>query len=212
MGELDAIEKKRKNPQGYFFRGIDDVTMAMKPILSKHGVFFTPSVQSQIREERLSKGGGALIYTVLSVEFTFYAEDGSSVKAVTVGEAMDSGDKSANKAMSAALKYALLETFCIPTEEDKDTENNNPDLIPSTQKTAEEVISDEHAKRNSDPAEYIMGFGKYKGQKLDQIDICQLNNYFEFLKKGDKPSRIVDDTLRAINRFLHSREVSVESK
>lgn len=40
-----------------------------------------------------------------------------------IGEAMDSGDKSCNKAMSAAQKYAFLQIFCIPTEEPKDTEN-----------------------------------------------------------------------------------------
>jgi hypothetical protein len=49
---------------------------------------------------------------------------------VTVGEAMDSGDKSANKAMSAAMKYALIETFSIPTAEDNDTENQTHQPLP----------------------------------------------------------------------------------
>jgi hypothetical protein len=47
-----------------------------------------------------------------------------------IGEAMDSGDKSANKAMSAAQKYALLQVFCIPTEEPKDTENETHTVEP----------------------------------------------------------------------------------
>ena len=33
-----------------------------------------------------------------------------------IGEAMDSGDKATNKAMSAAYKYAAFQTFAIPTE------------------------------------------------------------------------------------------------
>ena len=35
---------------------------------------------------------------------------------------MDSGDKATNKAMSAAYKYAALQTFCIPTEGDNDAD------------------------------------------------------------------------------------------
>ena len=36
------------------------------------------------------------------------------VTEVTFGEAMDSGDKATNKAMSVALKYLLIQTFQIP--------------------------------------------------------------------------------------------------
>ena len=44
------------------------------------------------------------------------AEDGSKTTARMIGEAMDSGDKATNKAMSAAYKYAAFQTFAIPTE------------------------------------------------------------------------------------------------
>jgi hypothetical protein len=66
------------------------------------------------------------------MKFTAYAEDGSSVESVTIGEAMDSGDKSMNKAMSTAYKYALMQIFCIPTEEDKDTENQTHEVAPKS--------------------------------------------------------------------------------
>jgi hypothetical protein len=35
---------------------------------------------------------------------------------------MDSADKSTNKAMSAAFKYAAMQAFCIPTEGDNDAD------------------------------------------------------------------------------------------
>jgi hypothetical protein len=60
----------------------------------------------------------------LTVEFDFYADDGSNVTAVGVGEAMDSSDKASNKAMSAAHKYVLMETFLIPTKDVKDVEKD----------------------------------------------------------------------------------------
>ena len=40
---------------------------------------------------------------------------------------MDSGDKATNKAMAAAFKYALFQTFCIPTEEMKDADAETPE-------------------------------------------------------------------------------------
>ncbi len=131
MAEVGSIGKDRKNlQQNYAFRGIDDVYNALKGPLSKNGVFIAPEVMSQLREERQTKNGGNLIYTVLTMKFVFYADDGSSFNVVTIGEAMDSGDKSANKAMSAALKYAFLQVFCIATEGDNDTENGSPEVKP----------------------------------------------------------------------------------
>jgi len=131
MKSVGAIEKGRRNQQqGYAFRGIDDVYAAFQHALVENGVFVVPSVTNISREERQTQKGGTLIYTTLTVEHVFYADDGSSIKAVTVGEAMDSGDKSTNKAMSAAMKYAMLEVFCVPTEGDNDTENASPQPAP----------------------------------------------------------------------------------
>lgn len=131
MGKVGAITKGRKNQsQGYAFRGIDDFYNAMQIPLSECGVFFVPEVLESSIIERATKSGGTLIYTTLKVAYTFYAKDGSSVRTVVIGEAMDSGDKSSNKAMSAALKYALMQVFCIPTEEDNDADAHTHVVAP----------------------------------------------------------------------------------
>lgn len=126
-----GISKSRKNSQGsgYMFRGIDDVYGALSPLLAEHGLCILPRVMSRTVTEQQSKAGGLLFYTVLHVEFDFVAaEDGSKHTVCTVGEAMDSGDKSSNKAMSAAYKYACFQAFCIPLEGDNDTENNTHEV------------------------------------------------------------------------------------
>lgn len=129
MGAVKAIAKNRKNSvQNYSFRGIDDLYNELNEHLAKAGIFFTSEVAEQKREERQNKSGGTLIYTVLRIKWTVYASDGSSVTTETVGEAMDSGDKSCNKAMSAAYKYALMQLFCIPTDEPKDTEEETHEI------------------------------------------------------------------------------------
>lgn len=125
MADIGAVEKTRKNPQqGYMFRGIDDFYGAVHSALSRHGVFPIPIVQSSERQERTTQKGGLMFHVVLRVATRFYAPDGSYVEAITIGEAMDTSDKASNKAMSAAMKYALIETFCIPTDDNSDTEND----------------------------------------------------------------------------------------
>lgn len=121
MADMDAIGKtKRNQQQNFMYRGVDDVMNALSPALVKHNVFITPEVLEQAREERKTVKGGTLIYSICKMRYKFFAEDGSFIEAVTVGEGMDSGDKATNKAMAAAFKYACFQVFCIPTEEMKD--------------------------------------------------------------------------------------------
>lgn len=129
-----GISKDRKNQQqGYSFRGIDDVYNALNGLLAKHDLVIIPTVISRAQTERQSAKGGILIYTTLDVEFEFIsAMDGSTHKARTVGEAMDSGDKSSNKAMAAAFKYAAMMVFCIPTEGDNDADATTHEVVPQS--------------------------------------------------------------------------------
>lgn len=131
MADLSSIEKSRKAEFGatkYNFRGIDDVYNAVHEVLAKHGVFSVPEVLSERSEQKETKNGIAM-YRILVIKYTFYCEDGSHVSAVVVGEGMDSGDKAANKAMSVAHKYAILQVFCIPTVEPKDPENEHQEVV-----------------------------------------------------------------------------------
>ena len=135
QGELakTGISKNRRNKQGegYMFRGIDDVYAALSPLLSQHGLCVIPRVIERICEERKSSSNRPLFYVTVHAEFDFVsAEDGSKHTAATFGEAMDSGDKATNKAMSAAYKYAAFMTFAIPTEGDNDADATTHDVVP----------------------------------------------------------------------------------
>lgn len=118
LKDMDAIGKNAENKQqGFKYRGIDDVYNAINPVLAKHGVYMTAEIVGKTREERASKSGGVLAFTSLHMRYHFRADDGSSVATEAEGEGMDSGDKSSNKAMAIAHKYALLQAFCIPTKD-----------------------------------------------------------------------------------------------
>jgi hypothetical protein len=95
----------------YPFRGVDDFIGALAQPLRDHGVFmmteildFHPSVR------------GSMNAVHMKVAFHFYGPAGDKVTATTLGEASDTADKASNKAMSAALKYALMQTFMIPVD------------------------------------------------------------------------------------------------
>lgn len=145
MNDMEAIEKGKKNAQqGFMYRGVDDVMNTLKPLLAKHKVFVVPKVLEETREERTTAKGGLLLYSVLKIEYTFYAEDGSGVSAVVIGEGMDSGDKASNKAMSVAFKYACFQVFCIPTEDmvDPDSHTPEPSVKHYSLKERGKIISD----------------------------------------------------------------------
>lgn len=137
-----GIKKESENKQqGFMFRSIDAVYNALAPALVKHGLLILPRMINRTATERVTQRGGVLIYVTVKAEFDFIStKDGSKHTVVTYGEAMDSGDKATNKAMSIAYKYAAFQAFCIPTEEtaiDADAEVH--DVAP---RTAEQILSD----------------------------------------------------------------------
>ncbi len=168
MADVDPISKARKNEQqGYKFRGIDDMYNELNQHLAKHKVFFASTVLDIKREERATAKGGVLFYTVLTVRWKVYTEDGSFVEVDTVGEAMDSGDKSANKAMSAAYKYALMQLFCIPTEDEKDTEVQTHEVAP---RPVHKKVDDAW---DGTWRTYRLAFGKHNGKTLEELEATE---------------------------------------
>ena len=121
LQDIEAIGKDSRNTmQNFNFRGIDDIYNELHGLFKKHQVLTLPEVLEERSEDRLTAKGGTLIYRILKIKYHFVAIDGSEVTSIVEGEAMDSGDKACNKAMSIAHKYCLLQVFMIPTKEEKD--------------------------------------------------------------------------------------------
>lgn len=124
----EGISKDRCNAQqGYAFRGIDDIYNTLSSLISKHNLCIIPFCEERNSTERATLKGGVIFYTTVRMRYRLISSiDGSQVECCTVGEAMDSADKSTNKAMSAAYKYLCLQIFCIPTEGDNDADATTP--------------------------------------------------------------------------------------
>lgn len=83
MNDVSAVGKNSKNEkQNYNFRGIDAVMNALHPAMVKNRIFVVPEVLDQQREERQSKNG-KLIYSICKIKYTFFADDGSNISAIT---------------------------------------------------------------------------------------------------------------------------------
>lgn len=130
-----GLGKTEKNKtQGWKFRGIDQVYNALAPIMSEVGLVMLPRVLSRCVIEKQSRQGSVLFYVTVECEFDFVSsQDGSRHTVKTFGEAMDSGDKATNKAMSAAYKYACFQSFCIPTIGDNDADSTTHEVVSQTQ-------------------------------------------------------------------------------
>jgi UDP-N-acetylmuramyl pentapeptide synthase len=170
-----GISKDRRNQQqGYSFRGIDDVYNALSPVLAECGLCVLPRMLSRTCEERTNSKGTALFYVTVEAEFDLVSsEDGSKHTVRTFGEAMDSGDKATNKAMSAAYKYAAMQTFAIPTEGDNDADSTTHDGVQPKAKQGgalpDKVLADHMAAINdaADMPALVKAFGDaYKAAQL----------------------------------------------
>ena len=165
MKEGCAIGKGKYNPQQKFnYRGIDDVMNVFQPLMSQRGIFLVPEVLEHHREERATKNGGNLIYSVMKIKYTLFAQDGSSVSATVIGEGMDSADKSSNKAMAVGMKYALFQLFCIPTEE---MGNDDPDKETPPDSTPANIVP---MKKPNTRKERLMAFAQLHGMDMAGIE------------------------------------------
>jgi hypothetical protein len=70
------------------------------------------------RTPGVTKGGGASMTTIAHMRFTLVCgETGETMACDWFGESTDYGDKSVNKAATAAEKYWLINTFLLSTTE-----------------------------------------------------------------------------------------------
>lgn len=107
---------------GYAYRGIEAITQAAQPLLAKHGVVFVPAVQLWTRDEvRVGKDQKLWHDELMQIIYTVYGPGGVDDK-IEVGPipaiGRDGADKGANKCMTQAFKYALLQLLCVSDSKD----------------------------------------------------------------------------------------------
>jgi len=137
---MDAVAYVQKDKQmhgggSYRYVSVEAVIDALRPEMIRQQLVLLPCAVEPLTIETFEgKNGGRQNRT--QVKYTFkliHAASGQSEPVVVIGEAIDVGDKSSNKAMTAARKYALIMAFNIETGIDPD------DTPSSTQERAAPV-------------------------------------------------------------------------
>ena len=210
MAEVGSIEKERSGTGvNYKFRGIDDFYKAFQLVLAKHGCFATTEVLESTRSEKISKSGGTLFYSVMKIKYDLFAEDGSKVTSVIIGEGMDSSDKASNKAMAVAHKYFFAQLFTVPTSDAKDPEDDTHDVVPYESEDPRPAQSQPAPKKpateapkapTKDPRLYIITFGNDKGRTLGSLSDHEADRLWTWLNDlGTTRKGAAEECFKALN-------------
>lgn len=183
LSKIGISKSKTNTTQNFKYRGVDDVMNELSALLPKHGLLILPRVTKYALAERVSGKGNPLFYTTLEIEYDFVStEDGSKhTVGPMIGEAMDSGDKSANKAMAIAYKYVCFQAFCIPTEATVDPDAEVHNVLSPAQALGkrfvealvvgiDEAVYDIWDTARTDPATYKAAWKLLTKEERDQIN------------------------------------------
>jgi hypothetical protein len=98
-------------------------------ILAELGVIVIPKLDS-IAHER-GEGAGQLTRVVMSYSF-MDAESAEQITVRVAGEGLDPGDKGPYKAMTGALKYALMQSLLLASGDDPEDERRDGSAAAAT--------------------------------------------------------------------------------
>jgi hypothetical protein len=145
---LGYVQKRGHNElHNYSYVTAADLAGAVGDILAELGVLVVPRLESISHEPARSgrANGEHLTHVVMNYSFV----DVDTAEDITVkvaGEGVDAGDKAPYKAMTGALKYALLQSFLLATGDDPEDERVNPvdHSATSRARNSEQVITGEN--------------------------------------------------------------------
>lgn len=190
MKQVGAVKKGDRNKsQGYVFRGVDAVVNAVYPAMVEHGVIVQPNVRDfQYGTVEVGKDRTVMGHARVIVEYTFTStEDGSAVITSAAGEAFDSGDKATPKAMSVALRTALLQSLMLPTD-DPEPDASSYERAPAVDPIVEARVAVAEAwKANRgafDPATVEKDYSDWaQGELFTNATADRLYRYADHLKQ-----------------------------
>lgn len=117
MEKVTYIQKDKKQGMRYSIVSHDAVTAKVRPALLEMGVIYYPL---HLRHEQV----GNRTQCSMTVRFVNIDEPGDNFDVDTFGYGIDDQDKGPGKAMSYAVKYALLKTLGLETGDDPDMDQH----------------------------------------------------------------------------------------
>lgn len=197
-----GIAKDRVNEaDDYKYRSIDDVLDRLAPLLARHRLCVLPKVLKRSVVERSDEAQRSLFHVSLKVAFSLTSVDDGSTHLVEVyGEALDASDKATAKAMSAAYKSAMVQTFCIPIAGSEDPDRSSP-----------RVASRTHS------AEPVQGWQQWAHDIEDIVGLCESEQAIDLVQEQNRAlltalSREQADLYRELGECFGARREALRDR
>jgi hypothetical protein len=198
MADVKAVRKEERNQaQGFNFRGIDAVLNAVGPALRAHGVIVLPTVLKHTYGTVTSTKGTVMGHVIVKVRYEFIGPAGDSITCTTVGESMDTGDKATSKAMSVALRTALLQSLALPTDEP------DPDLDVYERQTPTVVSKPGRKKTYADSAKVPELVESFTGVETER-DLADVAQQIPHLDLSDAEKELLRNSYMAAKQRLEA--------
>lgn len=125
LGAMGSVEKKGYNAhQKYHYMREVDIMEALKAQLIENDIIMLTSSKFADIQKKEGKEGKVEFVTTVETTHTFLdSETQEQLSITSVGSGYDSSDKGASKAITAAVKYAIMKTFMV-SDEGSDIEND----------------------------------------------------------------------------------------
>jgi len=153
------VQKQKGENLNYTFAGEGAFIRELRPAMIKHGVTISVSQMDSLVQEHYITGkyDTKMVRSTIHVAVKFTHVSGDSITVEAYGEGSDAGDKSLNKAMTDAYKYALRQTFMIETGDDPDKEAEDTAPKKSVVDSAKELGAKEIAQKISSDLKDAVG-------------------------------------------------------
>jgi len=167
MGEVDYIQKEKKQGMRYSIVSHDAVTAKVRPILLKHGIVY--HISDLWYEQIGNRTQVKLVVTFVNID-----APEECIESHSIGFGIDDQDKGAGKAISYAVKYALLKTLGLETGDDPD---ENQDAVFNDPIVDEILTSIDLASTPEDLSE-VASTIKNKSSNIDKGTLAMLRSRY----------------------------------
>ena len=139
--DVGYVQKQSSQNLNYTFAGEGAFIRELRPAMIEHGVTISVSQMGELVQEHYITGkyDTKMVRSTIHVAVKFTHVSGDSITVEAYGEGSDARDKSLNKAMTDAYKYALRQTFMIETGDDPDKETEDTTPKKSVVETAKDL-------------------------------------------------------------------------
>ncbi len=188
---IGYVQKRGHNERfNYSYVTAADIAGSVGDILAELGVVVIPKLEDISYESAVGRGEATRMARVV-MAYTFADVDsGEEIIAKVAGQGLDPGDKAPYKAMTGALKYALLQSFLLATGDDPEDDRQAARV---TATSSERLISGDEVRE-------LQSLIDETGTELERVLA-----YYKVASLGELTETAYRRAIEVLNRKLAKR-------